>query len=261
MPYDSNSPFYSYAAPLVGLVGSLISNHLSSNAQKAAEERARNNPDAIAQRSVIEQLTRYGKEAGDEFDILNPKYLEGVNFLSDFWKKILGDDNAAALDALAPQVNARKAQTQANLRLLDFAPRGGGSNEQTANIYSTEYADILDMLANARNDSQSGFMQLTGDIGDRAGKYHETAYKSAASAASLYGRMAENAQAAGQQAGARAGQTAYAVGQSIASILGMLGNLKSGPAKPAPPKIVMPPLPLPSLPPTHVYVPPYGLRP
>jgi hypothetical protein len=218
-------PFIPLIAAGVGIGGSIASSKISSNAQKNAIQAAQVDPNAVAQRQQIEQQTAYGKQMGEIAGKLEPQYESGVNYFTDYFKKLLSDDNSTALSAISPLVRARKNQTAASLKSLDFMPRGGGTNEAISKIYDNEHSDILDLLAKTRESGRGDFMSLIGDEGSRAQNYLSGAAGTAGNAASLLGTAASRNIAVGQQAAQNSSQNSYSIGQAIGPLLLEIMNM------------------------------------
>jgi len=218
---------------IIGAGGSIASSALSSRSQRQAEERARNSPEAQAQTRLLNQQATYGRQAGDVAGRLLPTYEEGVSFLSDHWRKLLGEDNAEAFKAIAPLIRARQSQTGALLRSADFMPRGGGRGETYARMYDDEGADILDMLGTERRDARSSYAQLIGDVGARGSGLLQSASGSTGAAASGFSSLLGVTSGAGAAAGQRSAQTFGNLGASLGPLFidiirGMQGNRGSG---------------------------------
>lgn len=237
-------------AAVIGAGGALGSSAISAKAQRDAQKKAETSPLALAQKAAIDSQTAYGKQAGDIATGLFPKYTEGVDYLSGYWKSIMSDNNADALKAIAPLVQARKSMTAGQLRSLSFAPRGGGYGEAMTGIYDSQNRDILNALAGERASARTGFAQLTGDVGSRAQGLLGTAAGVSANTASQLGQMNSTSLQAGINAGQQAGQTATGLADALGPLLHSLifKPTANGPPTPKPPVI-----------PKEVLLPGYGM--
>lgn len=228
-------------ASIIGAGGGIASSVIGSKAAKNAQKAAQNDPLAIAQRQAIEQQSAYGREMGDFARGLMPKYIEGTDYLSKYWRSVMGDNNAEALKAIAPIVQARKGQTQSLLRNLDFAPRGGGYGAAMTDLYSSESRDILNALSGERTNARTGYASLVGDIGSRATNLYGGAAGTTANAASLLGSMADRSQAAAEAARARASNTVGGLADALSPLIySILFKKTGGPTAPKAPPIVLP---------------------
>lgn len=213
MPLGAALPF------IIGAGGGIASSVISSRAAKSAQQSAQNDPLAIAQRQAIEQQSMYGKEMGDFARVLMPKYIEGTDYLANYWRSVLDPNNSEALKAIAPTVQARRGQTQSLLRNLDFAPRGGGYGAALTDIYSSESRDILNALSGERTNARTNLAALYGDEGSRATNLFSSAAGTTSNAASLLGAMADRSQAAAEQARARAGNTVAGLADALSPLI------------------------------------------
>lgn len=231
-------PIAAIIPAIIGAGGAVASSVIGGRAARNAQQQAQNDPLAIAQRQAIEQQSMYGREMGDLARQLFPKYIEGTDYLSKYWRSILDPNNANALNAIAPLVQARRGQTQALLRNLDFAPRGGGTGAAMMDIYGSESRDILNALAGERTNARTGYAQLVGDIGARGQGLYSGAAGATSNAASLLGTMADRSQAAAEAARARASGTIGSLADALSPLLySILFKKQSGPAPPTPPPI------------------------
>jgi hypothetical protein len=209
-----------FAIPAIIAAGGAIGGSLlSSHARKSAEARARNSPEAQAQSQLLQQQAGYGREAGDVAGRLLPTYEQGVNYLGDYWKNILGPDNHAALQAIAPLVRARESQTAGLLKSADFLPRGGASSDTYTKLYDDQSSDILDLLGNERTNARSNYGQLIGDVGARSAGLLSSASGSASSAASGYGSLLGTISGAGERAAAGTASSIGDFGRALGPLL------------------------------------------
>lgn len=231
-------------ASMIGAGGGIASSVIGSKSAKNAQKAAQNDPLAIAQRQAIEQQSMYGREMGDFARTMMPKYIEGTDYLANYWRSVLDPNNQNALKAISPLVQARKGQTQGLLRNLEFAPRGGGMGERMFDLYGSESRDILNMLSGERTGARTNLAALYGDIGSRATNLYGSAAGTSANAASLLGSMADRSMAAQEAARARAGNTVAGLADALSPLIySILFKKPSGPASPGKPPIVLPPLP------------------
>jgi hypothetical protein len=235
-------------AAVIGAGGALGSGAISSKAQKDAQKKAETSPLALAQKAAIDQQSAYGKTAGDAGTSLLPKYTAGVDYLSNYWKSVMSDNNSEAMKAIAPLVQARKSMTSGTLRSLDFAPRGGGYGEAVSGVYDSQNRDILNLLAGERTNARSGFASLTGDVGARATNLLGTGAGAAGSSASLLGSMADRSLQAGQIAGQQSSATTAGLADALSPLIYHMifkPGSSTGPASPKPPviptSVLMPP--------------------
>lgn len=220
--------------------GALASGALSSHAQSSAQKKAETSPLALAQKAAIDQQSAYGKSAGDAGMALLPKYTAGVDYLSDYWKSVLSDNNSEAMKAIAPLVQARKSMTVGNLRSLSFAPRGGGYGEAVSGIYDSQNRDILNLLAGERTNARAGYAQVTGDVGARATGLIGTGAGASGSSASLLGSMADRSLNAGNAAAASSANTTAGIADALSPLIYNMifkPGASTGPAAPKPPVI------------------------
>lgn len=225
---------------VIGAGGSIGSSALASHAQSSAQKKAEQSPLALAQKAQIDQQSAYGKSAGDAGMALLPKYTAGVDYLSDYWKSVLSDNNSEAMKAIAPLVQARKSMTAGNLRSLSFAPRGGGYGEAVSGVYDSQNRDILNLLAGERTNARTSFANLTGDVGARAAGLIGTGAGASGSSASLLGSMADRSLNAGNAAAASSANTTAGIADALSPLIyNMIFKTGStaGPAAPKPPII------------------------
>lgn len=227
-------------AAVIGAGATLGASALSSKAQSNAQKKAEQSPLALAQKAAIDQQSAYGKTAGDAGSSLLPKYTAGVDYLSNYWKSVLSDDNSEAMKAIAPLVQARKALTGGELRSLSFAPRGGGYGEAVSGIYDSQNRDILNALSGERTNARTSYAGLVGDVGARSADLLRAGAGASGSSASLLGSMADRSLAAGASASARAGNTITGLADALSPLLFNMifkNNSSGGPATPKPPVI------------------------
>jgi hypothetical protein len=215
-------PWAAIIPAVISAGGGIASGIIGSKAQKAAEERARNSPEAIAQREAIAQQQRYGAQAGAYGTDFLDKYKTGTNEQIGWLHKLLSDDNTEALKVIAPEVRAVKQGYSSNLRSAEFKPRGGGTGESMYNLQGQQNADILSLLQGERNTGRQNLMQLLGDVGARGQGLLGSASGSATNAASLLGTIADRNALVGQVAGQRASQTVSDAGNSLAVFLQLM---------------------------------------
>jgi hypothetical protein len=195
---------------------------LGNKAKKDEIKAAQNDPSAIAQRQLIQQLSQYGAQAGGYgTDFLN-RYKGEADQQFDWLHKLLSDDNSEALKQIAPDVRARQNQTQAMLQRADMMPRGGGKYATVANIYQNQDADILSLLTNARNAGRQNLFQLMGDMGSRGQGLLSSASGSTGNAASMLGSIVDRNNQIRQGANAQNGAGAFGSGQDMAQLLMLL---------------------------------------
>jgi len=199
--------------------GTLGTGALSSHAASSAQKKAETSPLALAQKAAIDKQTAYGKTAGDAGTSLLPKYTEGVDYLSNYWKSVLSDSNSEALKSIAPLVQARKSATSGELRSLNFAPRGGGYGEAIGGIYDSQNRDILNLLAGERVNARSGLAQITGDVGARAANLIGTGAGVSGNAASLLGSMADRSLNAANAASAQSSNTTAGIADALSPLI------------------------------------------
>lgn len=92
---------------------------------------------------------------------LSAKGSEALGPVLAYFKKLMGDDPSAILEATAPERGrvidqydtARKAVSQ-------FAPRGGGASSAVAQSYFSQANQLSDITSSARRDAFNGSAQL-----------------------------------------------------------------------------------------------------
>lgn len=136
----------------------------------------------------------------------------------NYLQSLVGGGKTAAMDAAAPEVNTILSQYDtAKKNLSQFAPRGGGTNSQLANLPFQESGAITNLLGSERSNAA----QLLSSLGlGEGGLGSSLLPRDSGAGSSLLNYGLQNQEQQGQMFGQ--------VGTSLGTLLGTLFNQGGG---------------------------------
>lgn len=143
------------AAPIIGAVGSIGSALLGTH--KSGSEKS-----ALSNLSDLLGVETQGAQQG--LKSAQPALLASRGALGtaqNFLQSLVGGGRTSAMQAAAPEVNTILSQYDtAKKSLSQFAPRGGGTNAQLANLPFQESGAVTNLLAGERSQAAQALGSL-----------------------------------------------------------------------------------------------------
>jgi len=150
------SPFtFGMSVPAANMAASAIERKQASNDQPTAGKPGDGSIDI--NQLLKDRSDRLGQEGSD----LRQQGQEALSPVLDYFKKLIGGDPAAMMEATAPErgkvIDQYDAARNAVAR---FAPRGGGQGSAIAGSYVQQAQQLGDITSQARQGAVAGLAQL-----------------------------------------------------------------------------------------------------
>jgi len=178
----------------------------------------------------LNNLMNWSGQSRDKQNQMYGLALPNLTAASNYYTGILNPDNPTALNnVLGPQRTAVNDQYQGLLNTIgQFAPRGGGRNQQLANAGFTRNRQLMELIPQARAQAAAGALQTGQVAGSQAINWGNLSTEQANAVLSaitnlLHGQMAEKARTDQGMAGVLQG-----MGPLLSDILGKIKAGKSG---------------------------------